>query len=286
MKARLAAKSMAPAEGLMIAAIRSLSMGIALALALFIIAATAQAQQPAATADKAKPNTDEVMDTLKAMQKELQEIKALLAARQQVPPAPAGAQQAVTLDLSNRPFRGDKNAPITIVEITDYQCTFCSRHTLQTLPQIEKEYIATGKVKYYVIDLPLESIHRDAFKAAVATRCAGEQNKYWEMHDRLFANQQTLNQWDAHAAALGLDAAMFGACMTSDKPANEVRKDIALTQNIGVQGTPGFYFAAGSGTKVKTSSFINGARPYSMMKEQIDALLQQQPPQAAKTGAK
>ena len=146
-------------------------------------------------------------------------------------------------------------------------------------------------MKYYVIDLPLEQIHRDAFKAAVATRWANEQGKYWEMHDRLFANQQTLNQWDAHAAAIGLDAASFSSCLSSDKYVADVRKDIELTQKIGVQGTPGFYFATGSGTKVTTTSFMNGARPFALIKEQIDTLLsppkqQKQLPTAAKTGAR
>jgi protein-disulfide isomerase len=252
------------------------------ALALFIIGAAAQTRQPAARANNLKPDTGAVMDTLKAMQKELQEIKALLAARPPAPPAPAGALQSATLDLTNRPFRGDKNAPVTIVEITDYQCPFCSRHALQTLPQIEKEYIATGKVKYYVLDLPLETIHRDAFKAAVAVRCAGEQGKYWEMHDRLFANQQTLNQWDAHATAINLDAAKFGACLSSDKYAADVRRDIAQTHAAGVSGTPGFYFgtAAPNGSKVKTSKFVNGARPFPALKAEIDALLN--PPAAGR----
>ena len=253
-------------------------LAAAVALALFIIGAAAQTQQPAAQANKLNPNDDAVLETLKAMQKELQEIKALLAARQQQAAptaAPSAVQQSVTLDLANRPFRGAKDAPVTIVEITDYQCSFCSRHVLQTLPQIEKEYIATGKVKYYVLDLPLESIHRDAFKAAVAVRCAGEQGKYWEMHDRLFANQQTLNQWDAHATAVGLDTARFGSCMTSDKYAADVRKDIAQTQVAGVTGTPGFYFgtAEANGSKVKTMKFVNGARPFTTLKAEIDALL-------------
>ena len=267
MKAQLAGKKPMFALVMLVAAV---------ALALLIVGRAARAQQPAAKADKANPNADAVLDTLRAMQKELQEIKALLAARQQAPPAaPAGAQQSVTLELSNRPFRGHKNAPITIVEITDYQCPFCSRHALQTLPQIEKEYIAAGKVKYYVLDLPLESIHRDAFKAAVAVRCAGEQGKYWEMHDRLFANQQTLNQWEAHAAAVGLDAARFGACMASDKYAADVRKDIGQTQVAGVTGTPGFYFGTteANGSKVKTVKFVNGARPFTALKAEIDALL-------------
>ncbi len=287
MKAKLTGKKLAFAA--VLSAVRKLGIGVALAaLVLFAVGTTAHAQKRAKTT-KPKPSSDPVVEALKEMNKELREIKALLAARPQgAPPAqavPSAVQQAVTIDLANRPFRGSKDAPVTIVEITDYECSFCSRHAQQTLPQIEKEYIATGKVKYYVVDLPLESIHRNAFKAAVAVRCANEQGKYWEMHDQLFASQRTLTDWNTHAVAVGLDAEKFGGCMTSDKYAAVVRKDIALTQTIGVQGTPGFYFAAGSGTKVKTSSFMNGARPYQAMKEQIDGLLQEKQ-QVAKTGAK
>lgn len=279
------------------AVVGNLRAGVALLLiALFIASSSAQAQKSKAKTTATKQDVDAAMlETLKAMQKELREIKELLAARpvqpqrQQAANAPAAVPQSVSLDLSNRPFRGKQDAPVTIVEITDYECPFCSRHAQQTLPQIEKEYIATGKVKYYVIDLPLESIHRNAFKAAVAVRCANEQGKYWEMHDRLFAAQRgTLTDWNAHALAIGLDAEKFNGCVASDKYAGEVRKDIALTQTIGVQGTPGFFFATGDGATVKTSSFMNGARPFPAMKEQIDALLlqQQKQPQAAKTGAR
>ncbi len=237
MKAKLTGKKSAFAA--VIPAVRKLGIGVALAaLVLFAVGTTTHAQKRAKTT-KPKPSSDPVVEALKEMNKELREIKALLAARPQAPTpaaAPAGPQQAVTIDLANRPFRGSKDAPVTIVEFTDYQCPFCSRHAQQTLPQIEKEYIATGKVKYYVVDLPLESIHSNAFKAAVAVRCAGEQGKYWEMHDRLFANQRTITDWDAHAAAIGLDAEKFSGCMTGDKYAGEVRKDIALTQPVGSAG--------------------------------------------------
>ena len=274
------------------AVVGNLRAGVALMLIVLCIAASsAQAQKTKAKRAATKQDTDAAMlETLKAMQNELREIKELLAARppqqqRQAANAPAAAPQTVSLDLSNRPFRGSKDAPVTIVEITDYECPFCVRHVQQTLPQIEKEYIATGKVKYYVVDLPLESIHRNAFKAAVAVRCANEEGKYWEMHDRLFAAQRgTLTDWNAHAVALGLDAEKFNGCVASDKYAGEVRKDIALTQKVGVSGTPGFFFATGGGATVTTSSFMNGARSFPAMKEQIDALLsqQQKQPQAAK----
>lgn len=254
-------------------------------LALFAPAAAAETEQRPrpGTTGKAKmtaPSVDhEMLETLKAMQQELQQIRVLLAARPvagpSAAPAPVAVPQVTALDLSNRPFLGDKDAPVSMIEITDYQCPFCVRHAQQTLPQIEKEYIATGKVKYYVIDLPLEAIHSNAFKAAVATRCAGEQSKYWEMHDQLFANQQKLTDWTANAAAVGLNEEKFKACVSSNKYDDDVRKDAVLAQSIGVQSTPSFYFAAGSGPKVKTSTYVNGARPFVTMKEQVDALLPQ-----------
>jgi protein-disulfide isomerase len=228
---------------------------------------------------ESKDTSTAILETLRAIQAELHDMKTLMATRPvaaaQPAPAAPSVQQTVQLDLGNRPFRGDKAAPVTLVEITDYQCPFCGRHARETLPQIEKEYLDTGKVKYFVIDLPLESLHRDAFKAATAVRCASEQGKYWEMRDQLFANQQTLNQWDARATAVGLDTAKFDACLASGKYDAEVRKDIGLTEAIGVRGTPGFYLATTEPgtTKVKTVKFVSGAQPFASFKAEIDALL-------------
>ncbi len=295
MKAQIITKKPALSALVMSAAVRKLNRSIALLIIFLLVAASSAQAQQTKTKRAAKQDTDAAMlETLKAMQKELGEIKVLLAARpaqqpQRAANVPAAVPQAVSLDLTNRPFRGSKDAPVTIVEITDYECPFCSRHAQQTLPQLEKEYIATGKVKYYVVDLPLEQIHRNAFKAAVAVRCANDQGKYWEMHDRLFAAQRgTLTDWNAHAVAIGLDTEKFTGCVEGDKYVADVRKDIALTQEVGVQGTPGFFFATGSDAKVTTTSFMNGARPFPVMKEQIDALLSQpqKQKQVAKTGAK
>src|SRR5206468_2296125 len=161
---------------------RVLSVGLLLG---YVLSGRPAVAQEASTAELKK----EIMalsDTVKAMQKDLQDIKALLQ-RGGPPPAP----ENVVLDLGNNPFKGQKTAPLTMVEFTDYQCPFCGRYARETYAQIEKEYIATGKVKYVLLDLPLESIHKFAFKAAQVANCAGEQGKYWEMHDRLFANQET-----------------------------------------------------------------------------------------------
>lgn len=245
---------------------------IAAALVLSVAPGHAVAQQPSNTELKSELQT--LSDNVKAMQKDLQEIKALLLRGGGAPPAP----QNLTLDVGNNPFKGSKAARVTMVEFTDYQCPFCGRYARDTYPQIDKEYVATGKVKYVLLDLPLESIHKSAFKAAEAANCAGEQGKYWEMHDRLFANQQTIDSWSAHAEAVGLDAARFDACLTSGKHAAEIRSDLAQAQAAGVTGTPGFFLAITdpSSTKVRTLRAIKGAQPFAAFKAQIDALLAEQ----------
>lgn len=100
--------------------------------------------------------------------------------------------QRVTVDTGNLPVSGDQNAKVTLVEFSDYQCPFCGRHFTQTEGQIKKEYIDTGKVKFYYRDFPLSQIHPGAEKGAEAARCAGDQGKYWEYHDLVFAHQNEI----------------------------------------------------------------------------------------------
>ncbi len=123
------------------------------------------------------------------------------------------------------------------------------------------------------MDFPLESIHKLAFKAAQAARCAGEQGKYWEMHDQLFANQKTLDAWMNHAEAVGLNAAQFDTCLNSGKYDGEIRKDLAMAQGAGLTGTPAFFLAVTdpTSTKVKTARALRGAQPYEAFKSAIDA---------------
>ena len=97
-----------------------------------------------------------------------------------------------TVAVGNLPPVGNANAKITLIEFSDYQCPFCARHFTQAEGQIKKDYIDSGKVKFYYRDFPLSQIHPGAQKAAEAARCAGDQNKYWEYHDLIFQSQQTI----------------------------------------------------------------------------------------------
>ncbi len=209
-----------------------------------------------------------------AIQKSLQELKDLLRGAQAArPPEP----QNVVLGVDGAPFTGSPDAKVTLFEFSDYQCPFCGRHANQTLPQLLADYVKTGKVKYVFRDSPIESIHPQAFKAAEAARCAGEQGKYWEMHDQIFANQKAMAPTDLvnHAQALGGDLARFQQCLDSGKYAAKVRADLADSQKAGVTGTPTFFLGLTepNASPVKAARKIVGAQPYGTLKEAIDSLL-------------
>jgi|SRR3989338_9773039 len=187
-------------------------------------------------------------------------------------PAPAGlgnAPSAATgVSTEGSYFKGKENAPVTIIEFSDFQCPFCGRFFQQTLPDIERTYVATGKVKFVYKDFPLDSIHPHATPAALAARCAGEQGKFWEFHDLIFNNQQSLgessyNQW---ASQLGLDAAKFSECSSSRKYLSAVRQDLVEGQRAGVQGTPAFLI---------NGQLLSGAQPFAAFQQAVESALAQ-----------
>ncbi len=215
---------------------------------------------------------------LQAMKEQLQGRPAQGAApaQAQAPSAPAAETQTI-VSIDGGAIKGDKNAKVTLVEFTDYQCPFCSRHMRDTFPQIENDYIKTGKVRYVLREFPLESIHPQAVKAAEAANCSGEQGKYWEMHDRLFANQNALApaQLPSHAEALNLDAAKFKSCLDGGKYTVKVRKDLNDAQKYGVTGTPTFFVGLTDpkSSDVKAIRKIVGAQTFAAFKDAIDTLL-------------
>lgn len=215
-----------------------------------------------------------------AIQKDLQEIKKLLATAAR-PAAPAEQALNAVVSVEGEPFKGDKNAKLTLVEFSEYQCPFCGRYLRDTYPTIDKEYVQTGKLKYVFRDLPLESIHKNAFKAAEAAHCAGEQNKFWEMHDRLFSNQNALEpaMLSAHAQAINLDGPKFQKCSEGGKYAAEIRKDINDANKIGITGTPTFVIGLTqpNDPKIKVLRVLRGAQGVNAFKAAFDELLS--PPQ-------
>lgn len=165
---------------------------------------------------------------------------------------------------------GDIDAPITIVEYTDFQCPFCSRHFTQTYPQIAEQYIETGIVRYVFKDFPLTSIHPQAVEAAEAARCAGDQGMFLDMYSRIFMDQaqwsgiQPTELFSEYAAELDLDMNDFGECLESGKYEAEVNADLQEGLQLGVTGTPAFF----------VNGFpISGAQPFEVFEQYVEGLL-------------
>ena len=140
-----------------------------------------------------------------------------------------------------RPQRGADDAPITIVEFTDYECPFCGRYIRDTYPALMAEY--GDRMKYVVRNFPLSSIHPNARKAAEAAECAFDQGRFWEYHDALFQNQGALDvpSLKAYAEELGLDVETFSTCLDSGAKREVVAADHRDALAHGVNGTPTFF---------------------------------------------
>ena len=221
----------------------------------------------------------EMKNELASIRQEMQESGKRLA-REAPPNRGGGSVRQVSIDDDF--VRGNPKAPLTLIEFSDFECPFCVRFYRDTLPQIEKEYIQTGKLKFVYRDFPLQAIHKNAFKAAEAANCAGEQGKFWDMHDLLFENYKNLGpkHLKKYAKQLGLSTEEFNHCLDSEKYADEVNKDFLDGQQAGVGGTPGFFLGRTTSDGTIEGFQIKGARPFSYFKQIIGAMLQEAKPGA------
>jgi protein-disulfide isomerase len=166
----------------------------------------------------------------------------------------------LTITVDRERLRGDPQAPVTIVEFSDFSCPFC-RNAESTIKELLEKY--QGRVRLAYRDFPLTQIHSRAELAAEASRCAGEQGKYWEYHDLLFEHPDKQGRDDLmeHARSLKLDDKQFEACLSSGKYKLQIQRDIQLGMASGVSGTPGFFV---------NGTFLNGAQPAAVFEKIID----------------
>jgi protein-disulfide isomerase len=168
------------------------------------------------------------------------------------------------IDLAGRPSLGDPDSPVTVVEMTDYECPFCRRHHSQVMSLILSEY--GDRIRYVTINFPLSSIHPLAFTAALAAECVHEQGLFWQYNDALFAATESLvpDTLVAIAAGLGVEIEAFVQCVNSGATQDIVVRDIQDGQRFGVTGTPTFFI---NGKK------LVGARAIDIFRQVIDAEL-------------
>jgi protein-disulfide isomerase len=202
---------------------------------------------------------------------------AMAAAPGSQNPGAAGNRMAALMDDDMKV--GSDSAPVVIVEFSDFQCPFCRKFYTDSYQNLKQEYIDTGKVQLVYRDFPL-SFHPSAQKSAEAAECAADQNKGWEMHDKMYTEeaklgsgtvQYSVDDMKRWASEIGLNTETFNDCLDSGKYASEVQKDEADGAAAGVSGTPSFIIGRRDGSGI---SPISGAQPYNVFKTAIDQLLQ------------
>jgi protein-disulfide isomerase len=203
-----------------------------------------------------RQQADEIIDELKQIRQLLEQQQAKSDS------APEEAPKRAKLSLQGAQMIGDKNAPLTMVEFTDYQCPFCNQFYSATFPELKKNYIDTGKMRFYSRDLPLD-FHPDAMRAAQAGRCAADQGQFWKMRDLMAANPDKLDMDSlvADAGSLKLDVKAFRACVESEKNKDAVQTDVLDAVRIGADGTPTFVVGKSTLEGVD-GEVIVGAMPY------------------------
>ena len=166
---------------------------------------------------------------------------------------------------------GRADAPLTLLEFTDYQCPYCRRFHAETFPLLRKNWIDTGKLRFIVRDLPLE-FHAAALPAAQAAHCAGEQGRFWEMHDALLSGGDPLADGgiDRRAHEIGLDLERLHACTRANRYQGDIARNMAAADALRINGTPAFVIGTSRGGALE-GQLVSGAQPY----EEFDAALRQ-----------
>lgn len=184
--------------------------------------------------------------------------------------APAASQGETLLGALERgpgPSKGSVNAPVTVVEFSDFQCAYCRKFWRETLPRIEEKYVRPGKVRFVYRHLAILGL--PSVRAAMAAECAEDQGKFWPYHDRLFEVAGpfafTIDKLKRYAEELELDTARFNACLDGEQPREKIERETLVGRAIGVTGTPGFLIRRG---------LLIGAQPYEVFERIIEPLLQ------------
>jgi protein-disulfide isomerase len=256
-----------------------LAIGLLLAL---LGASSLGAQQPAKTPKGGHPSLQAQVDQLRQQQermlKELGELKALLLERTARAEAPVARMPppTVSLNVHGEPFRGSAQARVAILEYSDFDCTYCAKYAREIYPLLDQAYIQAGTVKYFFRDLPGPEHPNALFKARLA-RCAGDQDRFWEAHDRLFRDQKPI---DGPGLAqftrdLLLDESAFQACISSDRYIEAIQRSAGLANNMRINGTPAFLIGilSDDGSVLRASKIFLGAESFDAFRKVLDELL-------------
>ena len=207
-------------------------------------------------------------------------IESLRQAQQVMADNLAGGGRQAVIDLKGAPALGPADAVVTLVEFSDYECPYCIRHFNQTMPQLVTNYVRTGKIRYVFRDWPVDQLHPEAIRGHEAAHCASEQNKFWEMHSRLFGppGSHTVDRLQALARETGLDVAAFSSCLSSGRTRAGIRQTSQTAVELGATGTPAFFLGIRDPQtdKLTVLTLLPGALPYADFEKTIETLLARQ----------
>jgi protein-disulfide isomerase len=235
---------------------------------------------PAGAQDSKKSKKDSAITSEQAGQilDELRQIRQLLQAQSELLQEVADKSGAkgpsrAKLDLGGFQMLGSKDAPVTLVEFTDYQCPFCRQFHVTVFNELKKNYIDTGKVRFYSRDLPIDQLHPNATRAAQAGRCAADQGQYWTLRDIMGANPDKLDLENlvADAGTLKMDTKTFRSCVESQKYKEAVQTDVLEAMKIGAEATPTFVIGKSTPQGVD-GELIVGSQPYAEFVKAISKL--------------
>lgn len=214
------------------------------------------------------------------------EVAQAVAPVVQQPVQPQAAAQPaanipVSVDISGSPVLGNKDAKLTLVEFSDYECPYCKKSFEEVLPDLKKSYIDTGQVKLVYKNLPL-SFHQNAAKEAEAALCAKDQGgdvAYYKYHDQIFTKTTSggtgisIDQLSTIAEDIGLKVTAFQSCLNSGKAKPQVDKDVVIASKVGASGTPTWFLGKTTSSDTIEGISIEGAQPFSAFKKAIDQQL-------------
>ena len=233
---------------------------------------------PVSAQQSLQQQNEQILNELKAIRQLLERLAGPIGSGGgplPVPPLPpAPVSDSVSLPSVTGIMIGKADAPLTMIEYTDLQCPFCRQYHITAYEQIKKDWIDTGKLRYLVRDLPIESIHPQAMPAARATRCAGEQGKFWEMRHAILLNNGRLTNdaFGPFAQDLKLNMAAFNKCYADTaKFQAEISKDMAEAAAVGISATPSFVIGKTSAGQMDGVRFI-GAQPYAAFEAKLKEL--------------
>ena len=246
-------------------------------VAVILSLGAAPSAQSSADYQALRKELDLMRERIAQMQREIDALKNAQPAAAPAAAGPIVPMTNVTFNLSKAPMRGGASARVAMVELSDFECPFCGRYSRETAPQLMKQYVDAKRIAYAFLHLPVAT-HAFAFKAAEAAACAGDQGKFWEMHDVLFARQGTAlapAYLPGKGETVGLEKTAYTSCLSTSKHAATIQADLAQIQRFPRTGTPTFYIGTiDPATKVFRSAVrIVGAKPLTVFQQALDEQL-------------